>query len=623
MFLSDGQISVAVQELDRIHPFWGTSYLAFKLLNLEIGKPRRVDIAGQEKIILDKYYNPRPQSKYYYVPLRGSGPKNRWVNKNKYSTSGLQSIRTQTFKDILLHPNEDEWAWAPKYVTKLKDFIVLRQQGRPVDIFYLAVWMFRERNWEQSAQPEDLVKYFIDEFKISTSERNQLFETTIPLQATDAKSIFQDQKITLDELTNIIGRPLDAQPEKGGTLAYLETKGIGPASNLVFEPADRLNLITGDNGLGKTFLLDVAWWAFTDDWASLPAYPLPDLLEAEIIFQIKSESRSKEKVSVAYDWETQKWPPREKVATIPGLLVYARVDGSFAVWDPTSLSALTFSREQVWNGFEKNINGLIHDWVNWQFRDDKTAFQTLTRVLERLSPSSQSDLGILEPGSPVRVPNDPRDIPTIKHPYGNIPILYVSAGIRRIITIAYLIVWAWKEHIIRSEIRRTEPERRMVILVDEIEAHLHPQWQRVVLPALLKVHEELSANLQVQLIVSTHSPLVVASIEPVFEPKLDKFFHLDLAPANLLGQTVELTEKEFIKQGSVNSWLMSEAFGMLPPRSPEAGDAIEKAKALQTAKVVTQEEVKRISDALLKYLGPHDEFWPRWVFFAEKHGVRL
>ena len=27
------------------------------------------------------------------------------------------------------------------------------------------------------------------------------------------------------------------------------------------ELAPRINLITGDNGLGKSFLLDVAWWA--------------------------------------------------------------------------------------------------------------------------------------------------------------------------------------------------------------------------------------------------------------------------------------------------------------------------------------------------------------------------
>ncbi len=622
MYLSDTQISAAVKELDRVHPFWGTSFLAFKQLKLKVGKPAYVDIAGQETAILNAFYNPRPESAYYYVPLRGSGPKNRWVNKKKYSTSGLQSIRTQTFKDVLLHPNVDEWAWAKNYVEKLRVFINQRQQGYRASIFHLAVWMFRDREWMPSAEAKDLIGSLIEEFKISKKEGRELFDLSVP-QTNEA--IFQESKLSIDGLTAIIGRPIDAQPEKGGTLSYLETRGVGPATNLVFEPADRLNLVTGDNGLGKTFLLDIAWWAFTDQWASLPVYPQSDAMEAEIIFQIKSETHSKERTHILYDWQSQLWQSREKTVAVPGLLVYARVDGSFAVWDPTNSKSLVFSREQVWNGLEKSTNGLIHDWVLWQYKDDKSAFETLKQVLKRLSPPEESDLGNLEPGKPVRIPDpdERRDIPTIKHPYGDIPILYVSAGIRRIITIAYLIVWAWEEHKIRSEIQRIDPERRMVILVDEIEAHLHPQWQRAILPALMKAHEDLSSDLQVQLIISSHSPLVTTSIEPVFDQKKDKLFHLELAQKDLLGKTVELSEKEFIKQGSVNLWLTADVFGLRQPRSPEAEKAIERAKTLQKAEKASSQDVQEVSEALLKYLGPHDEFWPRWLFFAEKHGVKL
>lgn len=43
------------------------------------------------------------------------------------------------------------------------------------------------------------------------------------------------------------------------------------------ELGTRLNLITGDNGLGKSFLLDVAWWALTRKWPHdlNPALTLP------------------------------------------------------------------------------------------------------------------------------------------------------------------------------------------------------------------------------------------------------------------------------------------------------------------------------------------------------------
>ncbi len=621
MYLTAPYIEEAVQVLDSVHPFWGTSFLAFKRLRLPIEKPVVVDIAGTEAEILSSYYNPRPESAFYYVPLRGTGPKERWVRKSKYPTSGLQAMRTQTFKDVLMHPKVDEWCWKADYIKELRRFIDQRQHGLLPRLFFIAVWLYRDVDWPESTKPQDLVTRFINEFHISRAELKTLFDDSPAISK--AVPLFQTLSLSKAELSNIIGRPSDAPPDKGGTLSYLETRGIGPAEDLVFEPGDRLNLITGDNGLGKTFLLDVAWWALANDWAGLPAYPNPETRDAEIILQIKSEGHPKEKTTVGFDWSVQKWQSRAETTTIPGLLVYARVDGSFAVKDPTSDHSLLFNRERVWDGYEKSINGLVRDWVSWQRRDDQSAFETLCKVLARLSPPETSDLGVLIPGKPTRIPKDAREIPTIHHPYGDIPILYISAGIRRIITIAYLVVWAWEEHRIRAEIQKSDLERRMVILVDEIEAHLHPQWQRVILPALMHVQELLSSDLQLQLIVSTHSPLVTASIEPVFDEKQDDLFHLDLVPNNLLTKTAELKKIEFVKQGSIDAWLTSEAFGLRQSSSRQAEQALERAKDLQKQDAVTKEEVQAVSDALIKHLAPHHDFWPRWLSFAEKHGVHL
>ena len=49
-------------------------------------------------------------------------------------------------------------------------------------------------------------------------------------------------------------------------LEFLKLDNVGPASNMELEFAPRMNLLTGDNGLGKSFLLDVAWWALTGRW---------------------------------------------------------------------------------------------------------------------------------------------------------------------------------------------------------------------------------------------------------------------------------------------------------------------------------------------------------------------
>ena len=56
-------------------------------------------------------------------------------------------------------------------------------------------------------------------------------------------------------------------------LSKLNLRGIGSVRNIEIEFGDRLNILTGDNGLGKSFLLDVIWFALTDNWIGLPALP--------------------------------------------------------------------------------------------------------------------------------------------------------------------------------------------------------------------------------------------------------------------------------------------------------------------------------------------------------------
>lgn len=47
-----------------------------------------------------------------------------------------------------------------------------------------------------------------------------------------------------------------------------------------------------------------------------------------------------------------------------------------------------------------------------------------------------------------------------------------------------------------------------IVLIDEVDLHLHPSWQQTVLPSLMKIFPNT------QFIVTTHSPQVLTSIEP-------------------------------------------------------------------------------------------------------------
>ncbi len=50
-------------------------------------------------------------------------------------------------------------------------------------------------------------------------------------------------------------------------------------------------------------------------------------------------------------------------------------------------------------------------------------------------------------------------------------------------------------------------ERNFILLLDEIEVHLHPAWQRKILPVVQKIFKNA------QIFISTHSPFVVGSVD--------------------------------------------------------------------------------------------------------------
>jgi hypothetical protein len=158
---------------------------------------------------------------------------------------------------------------------------------------------------------------------------------------------------------------------------------------------------------------------------------------------------------------------------------------------------------------------------------------------------------------------------------------------------------------------------QVVFLVDEIEAHLHPRWQRLILKALLKVMSELSADTQVQLITATHSPLVMASTEPLFDPDKDAWFDLDFDSE---GQCVAMTPRPFERKGDVGRWLVSEAFDLQSPRSIEAERVLEDAAIVLASEDAAHEEALAIDHRLRAVLGETDPFWIRWRYVGEKRG---
>jgi len=633
MYFTARQIAFSIAVLKKnVHPFFGITFLVCKKHELPIGNVIVFPLDAETSKFMQEHHRIDSRSYHFYQPFKSI---THWVRPD-YPASGLQSINAQTFSKVFLHkPGSREWGWESDYIEELNK----KLNRKKLPTFDLAVWLYQDREWPNEITPQAIINKFFEDFKINADEQRALFEIVPPLDI-DLDAIFQASKTGWRELG--LPKAPDVDPDEGGTLAYLETRRLGPAEIFQFEPAKRLSIITGDNGLGKTFLLETAWWALTGTWAEQPLHPGQDrsIMHAqapvqkkqpvEIIFEIASEQSTFPRECIAYDWKSLSWPLMDKRPVIAGLIVYARVDGSYAIWDPVGQKShnqvnnkgIAFTREEVFWGSPSpgRIRGLVLDWVIWQSNPKRYAcYEVFKAVLKCLSPP---DLGELKPGEPTRIPDNSYDIPTITHPYGEVPIVYASAGVRRIVTLAYFIVWAWQEHLIASEMSGLTPQRRMVIMIDELEAHLHPFWQRSILPALMEVGGILSDLLKqttdVQYLLSTHSPLVMASAETVFESDKDKLFHLDA----LASGEVALKPLDFFRHGDAATWLMSETFDQMKSggRSIIAEQALEEAAIAMSDPTFGKVQAEVLHRKLLRLLGDTDPFWVRWSFVAEKKG---
>lgn len=393
----------------------------------------------------------------------------------------------------------------------------------------------------------------------------------------------------------------------------------------------RVNFLAGDNGLGKSFLLDAAWWALTRTWARGPLLPQPGRANPQIEFQYTKVTPGPYVQTSDFDREQELWPTARGRPPIPGLVVYAQVDGGFSVWDPARNywkdqdpkrpASYCFAPEEVWDGMPKDTtpkqcNGLLTDWAAWQLEDGE-AFSQLSRVLEDLAPSPSEPL---RPGPLRKISlDDARRHPTLETPYGQpVALIHASAGIRRIASLAYLLVWSWQEHLASAELRGTTPAREIVFLIDEIEAHLHPQWQRRIVPALLGVMEALTGDddVPVQLLAATHSPLVLASVESQFDSQRDAIWELGLQEGNVV-----LEEFPWSRRGDANAWLTSSVFDLKEARSLEAEEALEAARALLREPQPTDEAVETVDEQLRAALGDTDRFWLRWSQYVKDRGA--
>ena len=192
-------------------------------------------------------------------------------------------------------------------------------------------------------------------------------------------------------------------------------------------------------------------------------------------------------------------------------------------------------------------------------------------------------------------------------PYGESPLSELSRGYQDVIT--------WVSDLMRQLLSMYPDldnplEGKGIVLVEEIALHLHPFWQQKVI-AFLK---EKFPN--IQFIVTTHSPLVVQSLEAneylILEQKQTKNKYFIAKPIRY-----DILPKSL----TTNQLITSPIFGLRTAKSLEARsqfDEYNNLRSLLASREATEEDLNRLNEILSSYskLGsfPGDSFEDRAVF---------
>lgn len=174
----------------------------------------------------------------------------------------------------------------------------------------------------------------------------------------------------------------------------------------------------------------------------------------------------------------------------------------------------------------------------------------------------------------------------VQTPYGWVEMQHLSHGyltfIAWIVDLAARLVEQYRD----SDNPLQEPA---IVLIDEIDLHLHPKWQRQIIQFLTKIFSNT------QFIVTAHSPLIVQAVDEA-----------NLVLLKREGDSIKIyndIEHQMIKNWRIGQILTSDLFDIPSSRSPKYDTLLEKQKELLHKPDLTvqdEEELKAINKELEK-----------------------
>jgi energy-coupling factor transporter ATP-binding protein EcfA2 len=348
------------------------------------------------------------------------------------------------------------------------------------------------------------------------------------------------------------------------TLTRLVLTNVGPFRDLSLDLRPGWNVLLGDNGCGKTSVIRAIGLALagTDPRAAVASQRQLRAGETSGTITLTTE-RNKYSTSISRLPAEVRTTAGADTLTQQGrwlTLGFPAVRGlsSRAISGPTTVTPPVPGAHDLLPLLEGAADSRLDDtrqWiVNTALRVDSNESTEIRERHGRLLARWFSILRDLMPGLHFeydRVDRDSWQV-LVRTADGTIPIEQLSQGM--VSTIGW--IGTLLRRLYEAFPDSAEPELEpALVLVDEIDAHLHPTWQRRIVPLVRAQFPN------VQVIATSHSPLIVSNLEP---EELVVFRRGDE------GRITAATVDEPLRGYRADQVLTSDAFGLDTSRSEYA-----------------------------------------------------
>lgn len=326
----------------------------------------------------------------------------------------------------------------------------------------------------------------------------------------------------------------------------LKIKGVGGITALDLSFNARMNLLCGPNGIGKTTVLESIAHIFSNGDTNI--------LKRNVASEISKISAQIDIDGIVENKEIQFDTFIPETATrVTGFhnrtsgLISLKTTRTFQYQSLQSVSKdINKENHILWNDAINGIN--LTDIKNWFVNRYLYSPHDGALTAEQLKnfELAKKCFSLLNNDFSFSKVNASSNEIMINTPSGEIYYEYLSSGFKSIISILFGII---KE----IEFRFKDPKINAedfpgIILIDEIELHLHPEWQEKIINILLNVFPKA------QFFASTHSPHVIQSAKP------NQIIALGFDNNNVVQR--ELPNTEFGFQGWTIEEVLTDVMGM-------------------------------------------------------------